>query len=513
MEFGARRRRAPRRRASLPDRPEVTVGVRLEDTEAPQHPRGDPPRRQVPITRADVEARPRGRSRRDSRVRHAGRPLHRIEAHVHPGSVPPPRPRPTPTRTGSTDDKDQCPQVAQGDKPDPEEARLSGAADKDKDGIADDADACIDVPGVASPDATKNGCPATPTATASSTRRTSAPTSRKATRAIRSNPGCPAPPDADGDGVFDRDDACPAVKGLPNAGQARRTAAPATATATPSATISTRAPRSAARRTQDPEEERLPEDRPLRRQRDRHPPAGAVRDRHREAHRQQRRDPRRGGERPQGAHRDHQARSAGPHRQQGQQGREQDALAEPRRVRREGLVAKGVAAERLTAKGYGQEVPSQTTRRTRAARRTAACSSRSSKGRSRQKATGGGASRLPTVFGPSRRNLMLSYRRTLASALALAPLLDLDNGVRPGRHHQRRQERGDRRQGAGGRASAERGLRLAPRGSATLLVHRHAEGRRPARRHHDQPGRQDRRSRRRHPGQARVAELSSSTLA
>ncbi|HRI71975.1 MAG TPA: OmpA family protein, partial [Polyangium sp.] len=51
--------------------------------------------------------------------------------------------------------------------------------DKDGDGILDPQDACIDVPGVASTEAAKNGCP----------------------------------PDTDGDGIIDTDDACPKVPG------------------------------------------------------------------------------------------------------------------------------------------------------------------------------------------------------------------------------------------------------------------------------------------------------------
>lgn len=58
--------------------------------------------------------------------------------------------------------------------------------DRDRDGIADSADACPDVKGVPSEDLTKHGCP-------------------------------PPPPDRDKDGILDKDDACPDVAGIPNA--------------------------------------------------------------------------------------------------------------------------------------------------------------------------------------------------------------------------------------------------------------------------------------------------------
>lgn len=64
--------------------------------------------------------------------------------------------------------------------------------DRDGDGIVDEADACVDVPGVASPDAGRNGCPPP--------RPPPAP--------------LPAPePDTDGDGVLDKEDACVDVPG------------------------------------------------------------------------------------------------------------------------------------------------------------------------------------------------------------------------------------------------------------------------------------------------------------
>jgi OOP family OmpA-OmpF porin len=59
-------------------------------------------------------------------------------------------------------------------------------SDRDHDGILDTDDACPDVPGVPDPDPAKNGCP-------------------------------PPPPDRDHDGIPDSLDACPDVPGVPNA--------------------------------------------------------------------------------------------------------------------------------------------------------------------------------------------------------------------------------------------------------------------------------------------------------
>jgi OmpA-OmpF porin, OOP family len=64
--------------------------------------------------------------------------------------------------------------------------------DRDGDGIFDDVDACPDVPGVASDDPAKNGCP-------------------EEKKVVP-----PPPSDRDGDGIPDDKDACPDVKGVPN---------------------------------------------------------------------------------------------------------------------------------------------------------------------------------------------------------------------------------------------------------------------------------------------------------
>ena len=65
--------------------------------------------------------------------------------------------------------------------------------DRDKDGIPDSVDACPDVAGLPSDDATKNGCP----------------------------PVAPPPSDRDKDGILDKDDACPDVPGVPSSDKAK----------------------------------------------------------------------------------------------------------------------------------------------------------------------------------------------------------------------------------------------------------------------------------------------------
>jgi outer membrane protein OmpA-like peptidoglycan-associated protein len=101
---------------------------------------------------------------------------------------------------GVTDDKDACPDV-------PGEVALSGCPDRDKDGIADKDDKCPDVPGTAKyqgcpvPDSDNDGiddehdkCPNTP--------------------GTAKYQGCPVP-DTDNDGVDDENDKCPTVPGKP----------------------------------------------------------------------------------------------------------------------------------------------------------------------------------------------------------------------------------------------------------------------------------------------------------
>jgi OOP family OmpA-OmpF porin len=94
--------------------------------------------------------------------------------------APPPPPPPDSDNDGQPDASDKCP-TAPGPAPD----GCPVPVDSDGDGIPDIADKCPTEVGVASADATKNGCALPP----------------------------PPPPDGDGDGVPDASDKCPAQAG------------------------------------------------------------------------------------------------------------------------------------------------------------------------------------------------------------------------------------------------------------------------------------------------------------
>lgn len=91
---------------------------------------------------------------------------------------------------------------------DAEPQPLPPPADIDGDGIIDDEDACVAVPGVPSTDASKHGCP-TQTDTDKDgifDAEDACVTEPGVANEEREKHGCP--PDTDGDGVLDRDDAC-----------------------------------------------------------------------------------------------------------------------------------------------------------------------------------------------------------------------------------------------------------------------------------------------------------------
>lgn len=97
--------------------------------------------------------------------------------------------------------------------------------DTDGDGIEDGADACASVAGVASDDATKNGCPVPPPAAPVDTDGDGIPDASDACADVAgvasddvTKNGCPVPSpaasvDTDGDGIFDASDACPKEAG------------------------------------------------------------------------------------------------------------------------------------------------------------------------------------------------------------------------------------------------------------------------------------------------------------
>lgn len=99
-------------------------------------------------------------------------------------------------------------------------AEVPPPSDRDLDGIVDSDDACPDLKGVANADPKQNGCPVAkpkdsdgdgifdPEDACVDVKGVADPDPEKN--------GCPAPKDTDGDGILDPDDACPGEKGAPD---------------------------------------------------------------------------------------------------------------------------------------------------------------------------------------------------------------------------------------------------------------------------------------------------------
>lgn len=120
-------------------------------------------------------------------------------------------------KDGVPDDKDLCRDAAVGDNPDPKRAGCPAPPDKDKDGMDDGADACPEVAGVAQQDEKKNGCPADTDGDGIPDDKDPCPDKAPGEKADPLFAGCPMPPDTDADGILDRDDSCPNAKGLVSA--------------------------------------------------------------------------------------------------------------------------------------------------------------------------------------------------------------------------------------------------------------------------------------------------------
>jgi outer membrane protein OmpA-like peptidoglycan-associated protein len=118
---------------------------------------------------------------------------------------------------GVLDRDDACPDVPGVKTDDPKTNGCPPPADRDHDGVLDDEDACPDVPGVRTDDPKTNGCPA--------------PTDRDGDGVLDNEDACPdvpgvrtddpktngcppPPPDRDGDGIPDTEDACPDEPGI-----------------------------------------------------------------------------------------------------------------------------------------------------------------------------------------------------------------------------------------------------------------------------------------------------------
>jgi outer membrane protein OmpA-like peptidoglycan-associated protein len=127
---------------------------------------------------------------------------------------PPPPPPPDRDRDGIVDADDACPDEPGVSDSDPKKNGCPKPKDRDGDGVSDKDDACPDEPGVSNTDPKKNGCPK--------------PTDRDEDGIPDVEDACPdvkgvhtrdpatngCPPDTDGDGIPDDKDACPAEKGI-----------------------------------------------------------------------------------------------------------------------------------------------------------------------------------------------------------------------------------------------------------------------------------------------------------
>jgi len=116
-------------------------------------------------------------------------------------------------KDGIPDSEDACPTVPGVHNMD---ATKNGCPeDRDGDAIADSVDACPDVPGVASDDPKKNGCPADSDGDGIPDNVDACPNVKGEKHPDPKQNGCPEDPD--GDGIKWGDDACPDVKGVPSA--------------------------------------------------------------------------------------------------------------------------------------------------------------------------------------------------------------------------------------------------------------------------------------------------------
>ncbi|MEZ4229418.1 MAG: OmpA family protein [Polyangiaceae bacterium] len=131
--------------------------------------------------------------------------------------APPPAPKDT-DGDGIFDDVDACPTVPGVASDDPKKHGCPLPGDRDNDGIIDAEDACPDEPGVKSDDPAKNGCPL-PKDRDNDTILDEVDACPDEPGVASDDPaknGCPPPKDTDGDGILDPEDACPDQAGVPS---------------------------------------------------------------------------------------------------------------------------------------------------------------------------------------------------------------------------------------------------------------------------------------------------------
>ena len=117
---------------------------------------------------------------------------------------------------GIPDEQDACPMVAGVKHEDPKKNGCPPGSDRDKDGIWDEDDACPDQPGPKSDDPKKNGCPVHTDRDKDGIwdEDDACPDVAGVASNDPKKHGCPLPPDRDKDGILDADDACPDVPGV-----------------------------------------------------------------------------------------------------------------------------------------------------------------------------------------------------------------------------------------------------------------------------------------------------------
>jgi outer membrane protein OmpA-like peptidoglycan-associated protein len=126
----------------------------------------------------------------------------------------PPQPPSDRDGDGILDSDDACPDEPGASDPDPKKNGCPKPKDRDGDGILDKDDGCPDEPGVSDPDPKKNGCPKPKDRDEDGIAdfEDACPDVKGVHTSDPATNGCP--PDTDGDGITDDKDACPAEKGV-----------------------------------------------------------------------------------------------------------------------------------------------------------------------------------------------------------------------------------------------------------------------------------------------------------
>jgi outer membrane protein OmpA-like peptidoglycan-associated protein len=120
---------------------------------------------------------------------------------------------------GVTDPMDACPDVPGPASDDPANNGCPPPSDRDADGVVDSIDACPDTPGVEGRDPARSGCPADRDRDGVPEPADACPDDAGVVRPDPAMNGCPT--DADGDGITDAKDACLDLKGVPHPNPAK----------------------------------------------------------------------------------------------------------------------------------------------------------------------------------------------------------------------------------------------------------------------------------------------------